>query len=187
MNSRQIFFDLDDTLVNTRETIYQRINVLLDEFQLETKSNKVYGLLGFQDREEKLRDFVKNPGDFWKRYEQLRREIRVSSFPGITDTLKKLYSKNIPLGIITNNGREKTLEKLASARVDSHLFANGIYSCSENNCHKPSPEIARMMNLSSGNVLYVGDDLIDYEFANNISADFYGVCSGFYGKKDFLR
>jgi phosphoglycolate phosphatase-like HAD superfamily hydrolase len=44
-----------------------------------------------------------------------------------------------------------------------------------------------MMNLPAGNVLYVGDDLIDYEFAQNISAEFYGVCSGFYGKEDFLK
>jgi HAD superfamily hydrolase (TIGR01549 family) len=187
MDSRQIFFDLDDTLVNTRETIYKRIGVLLDQFQLETNPNQIYDLLGFQDREDSLKDLVKNPGSFWKRYEQLRKKVKVSSFPGINQTLKKLHSKKIPLGIITNNGREKTLEKLASAGIRSNLFTNGIYSCSENNCHKPSPEIAKMINLSPENILYVGDDLIDYEFAQNIGTDFYGVCSGLCGKKDFLR
>lgn len=126
MDSRQIFFDLDDTLVNTRETIYQRIGVLLDEFQLEMNPDQVYGLLGFQDREDRLKDLVKNPSSFWKRYEQLRKEVRVSSFPGINQALKKLYSLNLSLGIITNNGREKTLEKLASAGIKSNYIREAI-------------------------------------------------------------
>jgi phosphoglycolate phosphatase-like HAD superfamily hydrolase len=103
MNFRQIFFDLDDTLVNTRETIYQRIEILLDEFQLEANPDIIYNLLGFQDREDRLKDFVKNPIIFWERYEQLRKDVKVSSFYGVNKTLEKLHSRKIPLGIITNN------------------------------------------------------------------------------------
>ncbi|MFA5061306.1 MAG: HAD-IA family hydrolase [Candidatus Pacearchaeota archaeon] len=187
MDFRQIFFDLDDTLVNTRETIYKRIGILLEEFQLRTDPYKIYDLLDLKDREERLKGLVKNPADFWERYEQLRRIVRVSSISGVIPTLEELRSRNIPLGIITNNRHGKTLEKLTSAKINSRIFIGGIYSCSEIDFLKPSSEIAKIINLFPEKVLYVGDDLIDYEFAQNMGVDFYGVCTGFYGKEDFLK
>lgn len=75
MKYNQIYCDLDDTLINTRETILKRIHILLSEFNIENiPAQMIYSLLGNVNRTETLNKYLQNPNIFWNRYEELRKE-----------------------------------------------------------------------------------------------------------------
>lgn len=187
MKYAEVFFDLDDTLVNTRQTILIRINLLLDKHSLGINSHYIYGLLRNSERESILAEKIGENTSFWDDYEVLRKDITVNTFPGANIVLESLVSKGKKIGIITNNTYSKALFKLQSAKINPILFNGNIYSCSEKGCLKPSADITRYLQVNPKNILYVGDDVIDYEFARNSKTDFYGVCTGGHTKKDFLR
>jgi len=187
MKSQNIYFDLDDTLINTRDTILKRINLLLEKYPLGIDSTFVYKLLVNPRREHLLSGDKKMSRDFWSGYERLRKIITATPIPGAKETLEFLSSKGNKLGIITNNICSKTLEKLQYAGIDLSLFNRGIYSCLDNGCPKPSSKIISHLGLDSKDFTYVGEDVTDYDFARNSGADFYAVCTGEYRKEDFTK
>ncbi|HJX50889.1 hypothetical protein A3K73_03210 [Candidatus Pacearchaeota archaeon RBG_13_36_9] len=187
MRSKKIYFDLDDTLVNTRETILKRIALLLGRYPLDVDSSFVYNLLGNPEREQLLSKNKLLSQSFWSAYERLRKDITPDSFPRAKEILEGLVSEGKTIGIITNNTCLKTLEKLRAARISPSLFRGNIYSCSENGRLKPSPDITIHCGLGSGDFVYVGDDIIDYEFARNSGADFYGVCTRECKEGEFIK
>ncbi len=187
MRHEQIFFDLDDTLVNTRQTILKRISLLLDKHSFNVTPEYVYELLGDSEREAKLSKKIGGKTQFWWDYESLRKEIHVNAIAGANTLLESLASEGKKMGIITNNTCSKTLIKLQSAKINPSFFEGNIHSCAEQNCLKSSPKIISHLQIDPEKTLYIGDDLIDYEFAVNSRIDFYGVCTGKYLRKDFNR
>ena len=187
MKSQIIFFDLDDTLVNTRQTILKRINLLLDKYSFDITPKYVYGLLGSSERESILARKIGEETLFWEDYETLRKNITVDSISGANTLLEILVSKRKNIGIITDNTCQKTLIKLRSAKINPVLFNGNIYSCSEKSCLKPSAGITSHLKVNPKKILYIGDDLIDYEFAKNSGMGFYGVCTGEHSQEDFME
>ena len=124
---------------------------------------------------------------FWEDYESLRKDITVDTIPGAKRVLEDLISQGKEVGIITNNSCSKTRGKLQSAKINSSMFDGNIYSCSENNCLKPSAEIIKYLKVNPENILYVGDDVKDYDFSRNARMGFYGVCTGISSEEDFIR
>jgi len=187
MKSQIIFFDLDDTLVNTRQTILRRINLLLDKYPFDITSQYIYRLLGSSERESILARKIGEKTLFWDDYEALRKNITVDSISGANTLLETLVSKRKNIGIITDNTCQKTLIKLQSAKINPALFNGNIYSCSEKSCLKPSVGIISYLRVNPKKILYIGDDLIDYEFARNSGIGFYGVCTGEHSREDFIE
>jgi len=187
VDSTNIFFDLDDTLVTTRQTIFLRINTLVKKFSLDINPADVYGLLGNPNRREILARTIGKKIPFWEGYELLRKKIGVNSIPGVGSALEALVLEGRQLGIITNNTLKKTLEKLRLAKIDTSLFQGNIYSCLDNGCLKPSPEIVIRANLCTKNTKYIGDSIEDYFFTINSGMEFYAVCTGEHNAEDFRR
>jgi phosphoglycolate phosphatase-like HAD superfamily hydrolase len=178
MSLQKIFFDLDDTLINTRDTLFRRINALSNEFKPNTSPKMVYHILKYYpEKNDELNGYIRDSEEFWKKYRDISKKIQVSSISGTEDVLNKLSEDN-DLGIITNNNLRIVFQRLDSSGIDLSLFSEGIHSCSENNCSKPSAKILDILGLSKENILYVGDDITDYWFAKNAGMNFYGVCTG---------
>jgi HAD superfamily hydrolase (TIGR01549 family) len=187
MESKIFYFDLDDTLVNTRETIFKRIGVLLNRFSLKEDPQLIYDILDNENREILLRKKIEESSIFWQEYEKLRIEFVVQSMKGTKKVLESLILMGAEIGIITNNSHSKALNKLRYAGLDTFPFNAGIYGRDNLGYFKPSPEIFKIMGIDPKISTYVGDDLMDYRFARNNGCAFIAVCSGGYKKEDFVR
>jgi hypothetical protein len=71
LNYSKIFFDMDDTLVNTRQTILKRIGFAKKKYSITQNSSYIYSILRDSERNEKLYSLIGERGNlFLKEYER---------------------------------------------------------------------------------------------------------------------
>ena len=117
-------------------------------------------------------------------YEKLK---ECSFYPGVRDVLTQLKELEIETAIATN-----APETYVKKALDYHgIEIDFIVAYHDVVKHKPDPEVVRkiLMNfaLSNKNVVYIGDNDLDYQTARNIKAQFYGIEWGEFSADDVVR
>ena len=176
-----ILFDVDGTLVNTDELIYQTFVELYKKYiphkKVERKDTLYFS--GPPIKKTLMEEFKNVPIEVsLKEYHDIsytKYQSTVTLFEGVKETLEELKNKNIKLGIITNKLHETT-EYCFSLLGILPYFSSNLICSNDVTRGKPSEEsfikAKEVMNLkNSDNILYVGDNLIDLEFANNAKID----------------
>lgn len=192
-----VIFDLDGTLVNTIEDIADAANVMFTRNDLPVHGIDYYlkwigsGAIRFieqalgkeVDREELLR-YV---GEFKEIYSQnLHHKSRV--YEGIPEVLDAYAARGIKLALLSNKPHPMT-QKVAEHYLSGWPF-QPVLGQRQEVPRKPDPaaafEIADIMGIEPGKILFVGDSENDVLTATAAGMMPVGVTWG-YGKPDITK
>lgn len=185
-----ICFDLDGTLLDTINDMGYSMNKVLEKYNLKTNSKEDYisyignGVKKLVERSihGKMEYFDRVYNEYQEEYKK-NQTNKTTSFVDI-DTLIKLKEKH-KLSVISNKADSdvKNIVNFYFKDIFDYVAGN-----EENVLHKPNRApfdlMVERLNLNE-EVIYVGDSLVDYEFAKNCNIKFIGVSYG-YGKLNDL-
>lgn len=187
---KNIFFDLDGTLINSIYDLHDSVNYILNKYGYKERSlEEVNSFVGnglkkllLLSLPEKRDDFDLIYNDF-SNYYFTHCCIKTKPYDGIIEVLKKLKSKGIKLAVITNkpqNAAQEICEK----------FFNGLFDVvtgeKEGIARKPEPEMVEItlkkLNAQKSETLYVGDSEVDILTGKNSGLKVLSVSYGFRDK-----
>lgn len=185
---KAILFDIDGTLLDTTELLYQAFEYAIKSQNLKPPSrkemSKVIGVslencyLAFAPSGDNQL-LCKTHNEF-----QIKNPHLSKLFPKTTESLKKLKRKGIKLAGITNRWRSTAEVSIKRSNLDQYLeFIN--YRDGFTNI-KPDPEMLHhameKLGVSKDEAIMVGDTAIDIKAAKDAGIKSVGVTYGFLGK-----
>ena len=175
-----LLFDLDGTLCDTDEMLIQSFFALYKKYRpakIRTREELIY-FSGPPIKKTLMDEFPDVPFEqIYKAWQEVSREQYVpyvKAFDHEIETLKKLRETGYLLGVVTNKGAPLTKYSLEVAHIDG-LF-DVVISADDVNAPKPSPAgifkaLERLGIEDKSEVLYIGDNDIDYDTATNAGVD----------------
>ena len=114
-------------------------------------------------------------------------KYKTTCFEGIKEAIKKLHNEGYKFGLITSRTLDEYHELDEELSDINDLFSVIVTSYKVQNA-KPNKEsmeyLCNELNCSSEEVIYIGDSLLDKEFANNSNCSFIPVC---YDNKELVN
>lgn len=191
--SGTIFFDLDGTLADTSEDIYESLNKTLKKFQIDqVPFDVVVDFIGDGVRPliKKILDYLKRTneeeeivGDFIRNY-RMGISKKTYIYPKVIDLIFSLKNFGMKVILLTNKIESLTI-KLLSELCILNIF-DGIVSGDTFDVKKPSADLLdRIKSRYEINhpIFVLGDGLNDLLFAENTGAIFLLSKWGFPTKK----
>ena len=177
---RVLLFDLDGTLCDTDEMIVQTMFSIYKEYKpvKERTREELYYFSGPPIFETLKREFPdRDPEEMYTVFKRVSKEFYKDTVKPYQDEIKvltKLKDKGYLLGVVTNKGLPLTLYSLEICHIDG-LF-DVVVSADDVAIPKPDPAGVNMALKRLGikdkkEVLYIGDNDIDYETATNAGLD----------------
>lgn len=186
-----VIFDLDGTLLNTIADLAQSTNYALAALGYPTHEEKEYNFMvgnginklferALPEESRTEENVLRVRKEFVPYYDQHNAD-KSRPYPGITELLDELQAKGLQLAVASNKYQAAT-EKLIA-----HYFPNirftAVFGQREGVNVKPDPtvvhDILQIAQLSTKDVLYVGDSGVDMQTANNAEVTSCGVTWGF--------
>ncbi|MFH1834926.1 MAG: HAD family hydrolase [Methanobacteriota archaeon] len=184
---KAIVFDFDGTIIDSTESIWREYQVVAQQMGLE---------------EITYREFSRQLGKPWDvALKALWPDVDVSEFSskyrrdcesqkvleGVGETLEILKDQ-YRLALLTSRGRETLYSILKSQTLTQDLFELILHR-DRLEYHKPDPQALKPllldMDLTADEIVYVGDSVVDAEFAAAANIIFVGVLTGGASRKDF--
>jgi pyrophosphatase PpaX len=173
-----VIFDLDGTLADTHQLIFDSFNFVLRKYKsVELTPQQILSYFG-PPEEVCIRNMLGNDDftnawhDYLEYYEKHIDETLV--FPGVPGLLTDLKSSGVRLGIFTGKGKETTELTLGFHGIRS-LFDIVVTGSGVKN-HKPDPEgvelALKRLKVRAKDAVLVGDSLSDYKAAASAGTDF---------------
>lgn len=177
---RLLLFDLDGTLANTDEMVVQSFYALYKEFKprVVRTREELYYFSGPPIRETVKTEFPDyDPKEVHQAFSRISRDFYapyVTEYEDEIEVLLALKKAGYLLGVVTNKGAPLTQYTLEICHIDG-LF-DVVISADDVNSPKPNPEgIYKAMEMvgvkNKGDVLYIGDNDIDYYSGTNAGID----------------
>ena len=175
-----LLFDLDGTLCDTDEMLIQSFLALYKKYRpvkIRTREELIY-FSGPPIKKTLVDEFPDYSfEEIYKAFQETSRELYlpyVKAFDGEIETLKKLKEAGILLGVVTNKGAPLTKYSLEVAHIED-LF-DVVISADDVAIPKPDPtgiyKALEKLNIKNKEeVLYIGDNDIDYVTASNAGVD----------------
>lgn len=175
-----ILFDLDGTLCDTDEMIVQTMRAIYLDYKprkIRTRG-ELYYFSGPPIRETLKNEFPDyDPEMMHEVFKKVSKGFYPSTVKAYKDeieVLKALKEKGYLLGVVTNKGLPLTKYSLEICHIES--FFDVIVSADDVAIPKPDPsgvlKAIESLNIKNkGDVLYVGDNDIDYFTAENAGVD----------------
>lgn len=185
---KAVLFDIDGTLLDTTELLYQAFEYAIKSQNLKPPSRKQMSKVIGVSLENCYLTFApsgdnqllcKTHNEF-----QIKNSHLSKLFPKTTEVLKKLKRKGIKLAGITNRWRSTAEISIKRSNLDQYLeFIN--YRDGFTNI-KPDPEMLHhaieKLGVSKDEAIMVGDTAIDIKAAKDAGIKSVGVTYGFLGK-----
>lgn len=168
-----VVFDVDRTLVDSykieylslKEAIQNGIGINLSEEEFKRitvlPTNDFFKSLGFDDNQIAVIN---------KEWAKTFKKYQTKCFNNIKDVIKELYNDDYILGIITSRTKEEFHELDEEFKDIINLFRVIVTSDMIDN-HKPNREsmdyLCNNLNMKTQDIIYVGDSIVDKEFAIN--------------------
>ncbi|MDE5856734.1 MAG: HAD-IA family hydrolase, partial [Anaeroplasmataceae bacterium] len=177
-----ILFDLDGTLLNTRELINRSFIHTFEHFRPEKvlTDEELDSFFGpslrqtfsrFSEDEEEIEEMVK----YYRDYNVAVHDELVTAFPGAKSLIKTLARKGYKIGVVSS----KKTDLVEHGLELFGLLENVRVVIGEEDVRTPKPDpegILRAMDmLHSKKALYVGDGVGDIEAGKNAKIDTIGV------------
>lgn len=175
-----LLFDLDGTLCDTDEMIVQTMQAIYKDYKptkIRTRE-ELYYFSGPPIRETLKNEFPDySPDEMYEVFKRVSKGFYapcVKPYQDEIEVLKALKEAGYLLGVVTNKGGPLTIYSLELCHIID--FFDIIISADDVNNPKPDSEgtLKAMQNLSikdKKDVLYIGDNDIDYFTANNAGVD----------------
>lgn len=186
-------FDLDGTLCNTLPDITSSLNrALAGEGHAPYTEEEVSHMVGrsivwmveraLPDANEELRARVREAyfADYARNYAQ-----DTYIYPGILQVLEQLHAAGYPMAVVTNKPHAHAVRLVESLFPNRGAIFSQILGQSPRFPTKPAPEmlryVLRMQGASTKNAMYIGDSVVDLDFAKNAGLPCLACGWGFVG------
>lgn len=189
MNIQAVLFDVDGTLIDTSEYIYQAYEHSLGRHNHDMLSREALSHLMGKSLEDTYREItgldVVNPLMDAHREYQLENAGLAVAFPNSASTLESLRKKGISIGAVTTRARDTAIETLEHAElfplIDFFVAFEDVVS------PKPDPEGIKkaldFFNVHPSDAIMIGDSPVDVEAGKNAKTHTIGVTYGFHGER----
>ncbi len=98
-------------------------------------------------------------------------------FDGVQESIKQIYNKGTPMGIVTSNNLSNI--KCALEGIFQLFRGDCIFTLENNICKDEAlKKIANILGLKAKDILYVGDQISDYNASQVAGTQFLGVSYG---------
>ena len=171
-NFSLVIFDLDGTLADTHQLIFDSFNSVLRKYKsIEMTPKEILSYFGPPEdvcikNMIGAGNFANVWNDYLSYYEEHLDETTI--FPGIPELLHDLKASGLLLGIFTGKG-EETTESTVKFHGILDLFDMVVTGSGVKN-HKPHPEgvelILRRLKVEASDAVVVGDSMADYKVAS---------------------
>ncbi len=168
---KHVCFDLDGTLVDSKETILESTKAALDQLKIEyvIDEDAFTNMIGmhFIDIFEELNIYVKDFEKFITIYKALYFDFMDSStlYPGVKETLNNLTKKNVKVSLLTTKVQEQA-DKIID-HFNLRTSFDYLLGRRDGLAHKPSPEsllyICKELDVDPAETLMVGDTELDIQ------------------------
>ncbi len=177
---RLLLFDLDGTLANTDEMVVQSFYALYKIYKprVVRSREELYYFSGPQIRETLKKEFpdydLEEMREAFARISKSLYAPYVTEYPDEIETLKALKEAGYLLGVVTNKGKPLTKYNLELCHLDD-IF-DVVITADDVATAKPDPQgIFKAMEVlgikDKKDVLYIGDNDIDYYSGTNAGVD----------------
>ena len=179
-NYKVLLFDLDGTLCDTDEMIVQTMFAIYKEYKpvKERTREELYYFSGPPIKETLAREFPNQDKEHM--YEVFKNVSKgfypktVKAYKDEVETLTRLKEKGYRLGVVTNKGLPLTIYSLELCHIKD-LF-DVVISADDVKIPKPDPTgiykaLEKLGISNKEEVLYIGDNDIDYITATNAGVD----------------
>lgn len=189
---KAIIFDLDGTLLNTLADLAAAVNKILSKYnEKELTVEQIRHKVGNGNRNLMIRSLEQ--GESHPQFENLFKEyveyykahdtVFTEPYVGVMDILTYCKENNIKTAIISNK------LQAATSHLSTYYFPDLIDLSVGDDMKRPRKPAADSalfvfdsLKVDVGDCLYVGDSLVDYEFAKNVGMDCALVSYGFVDK-----
>lgn len=192
-------FDLDGTLLSTLEELAAACNAALARLQLPTHEVDAYRhfvgagakTLAWRVLPQEHKTPEIHEALYAALLEEYQNFINTLSHPyaGIPESLARLTSAGKKVAVLSN--KPDALTKLAVQKFLPSITFSAIQGGKDTVPLKPEPEsalgLAKQMNESPENIIFVGDSDIDMQTANNAGMIAVGAVWGFRGAKELTE
>lgn len=186
---KNIIFDFDGTLADTRHIILSTMQATMREMDLNVASDQQCAAtigLPLKDCFKRLYSEMSDQeaqscaATYCRIFDENKHRLAPSLFPDVAETLSALKSQGATLAVASSRSHQSLMELLKMLGVD-HMFAL-VLGC-DNVVHpKPHPEavvtILRELSVEPSHTLVVGDMPVDIEMGNRAKAHTCGVTWG---------
>lgn len=183
---KHVCFDLDGTLVDSRDTILESTKAALDQLSINYKIDEEIftNMIGkhFVDIFEELNIEVPDFEKFITIYKAFYFDFMDSSYlyPGVQQTLKYLNENHIKVSLLTTKVQDQA-EKIID-HFNLRPSFNYLMGRRDGLTHKPSPEplifICNELKIKTSETLMVGDTELDIQCGISAGAK---TCGALYG------
>ena len=175
-----ILFDLDGTLCDTDEMIVQTVFAIYKDYKptkIRTRE-ELYYFSGPPIRDTMAKEFPDyDPEEMYNVFKKVSKEYYapcVKAYKDEIEVLKALKEAGYILGVVTNKGYPLTIYSLEICHIQD--FFDVVITADDVKIGKPDPtgvlEAMKKLNINNKEeVLYVGDNDIDYFTAENAGVD----------------
>ena len=189
MRYQAVLFDMDGTVLDTLEDLYDSINYSLSQFSLppvsreQVRQNLGNGAAFLVSRcvpPDCSPELSSQVLAFYKPWYDTHCSIKTAPYEGILPLMRTLKSRGLLLSIISNKP-DRAVQELAEAFFPGLLeFAVGE---SPSVRRKPAPDTVlsavSRLGMSVGSCVYIGDSEVDLQTARNAGIDCISVTWGF--------
>jgi pyrophosphatase PpaX len=189
-----IIFDMDGTLTQTNQLIYDSFNHIAGKYINRTLTNsQIHDLFGPPEEGAVMQmigpeNLASAMEDYYRFYSNEHARL-ASIYPGAVDILKYLRSRNVIIALFTGKGRRTTditLEQFGiSSYFDITVTGDDVdeFKPSGNGIRK----ILERFSLDPSTVLMVGDAVADFKASRETGVDIASVVWDSYGKNEVLK
>lgn len=194
---KAVIFDLDGTLLDTRQDLVNSINLTLKSLNKnEMSQNEIISHVGNgiknlveacvlpSDQEQANKALI-----LFKKFYDGEYMKNTNPYQGMTDLVKYLNDREIKIGVNSNKDDKYTKELIKKHFVDIDL--KYVIGNKENIERKPSSQgieiILNNMGINKEDAIYIGDSIVDINTARNAKITCLCVAWGFRKKEELIK
>jgi len=184
---KSVLFDLDGTLVNTYQGIYNSYQYALRKMKIEFSGkelvNEAIGaplLSVFKEKFSLCEMDALQAVEHYREYYSRKGKLEVITYEGIKETLIKLQKQNYLLAVATLKRESFAKEILKNLELDQYFEL--IYGMNEDDSLSKADLIEKCLDklqIENSEAILVGDSIYDQIGAKEANIDFLAVTYGF--------
>jgi phosphoglycolate phosphatase len=198
LKHRAVLFDLDGTLLNTLQDVADAVNKCLSSLSFPQHTTEAYKTLIGEGRDVLVRRALpvdhRDDETALKLLNLVNAEYQIHwadntrPYPGIPELLDALTAQRIKIAVLSNKADDLT--NLCVTKLLSRWHFTLVAGAKPSVPNKPDPtaalQIARQLDISPSEFLYLGDSDIDMKTANGAGMYAIGAGWGFRSEQELL-